>query len=66
MITVADLKDQTTIPGPHPFLKCFECGCESSANKSDYFWAKDTLPFFHCDQPMQLVSKRVVYQEVER
>ena len=65
-ITVADLKEQTGVPGPHPILYCGECGAESSANSSDYFLVRKTHVFRHCRKPMRLVLKSVVYQPVDQ
>jgi len=64
MITVADLKDQIGVPGPHPILVCERCGAESSANKGEYFMRPLTYPFFCCDRPMILAVKMTVYEEV--
>ncbi len=57
-VTVADLKDQIGQPGPHPFLWCPKCGEKNSANKGDYFMAKDTHVFRHCGRNMQLMTER--------
>jgi hypothetical protein len=65
MITVADLKNQTGTHDPHPVLYCRDCGAEYSANKGDYFMHPPTYPFFCCDQPMILVVKKTVFEEVE-
>ncbi len=64
MITVADLKEQTDTPEPRPVLHCFACGEDFSANKGDYFNRPETYPFFCCDKPMELATKRVVYEPV--
>lgn len=64
MITVADLKNQTGVPGPHPNLVCKCCGAEYSANAGDYFMHRSTYAFVCCDRPMVLARKRVVLEEV--
>ena len=65
-VTVADLKNQTGVPGPHPNLHCQLCGADFSANAGDYgnwngFAA--THVFKHCGRPMRLVFKRIIYIE---
>lgn len=49
----------------HPFLFCPDCGNEASANPADY-WAvnRDTV-FTCCGEPMRLVRRRVIYEDVE-
>lgn len=65
MIKVSDLKDQIGMSGPRPFLKCFVCGGEYSANKADYFMAYNPEHVFTCcDENMSLVTKREVFTEV--
>lgn len=64
MITVNDLQDQTGKDDPHPILICIDCGAEHSANKADYFMYSNTFPFICCSEPMKLVIKRIVYEEV--
>jgi hypothetical protein len=63
-VTVADLKEQTGVPGPHPNLVCECCGAEYSANKGDYFMHPPTYPFFCCDRPMILAIRRTIYERV--
>ncbi len=64
MVTVADLKDQTGKPGPHPILVCYCCGAECSANAGDYFNSRPTFKFVCCGEPMDLAIKRTVYDPV--
>ncbi len=63
-IRVKDLKDQSGMNGPRPFLLCRKCGNESSANKGDYFMAKPDYVFTCCDIPMLLVTRETVDTEV--
>lgn len=65
MVKAKDLKDQTGMTGLRPFLRCFNCGNESSANKGDYFSCKPDYVFMCCDEPMLLVTKQTVYTEVK-
>lgn len=64
-ITVADLSDQIGIVGPRPFLKCFVCGAEYSANRGDYFMRDGKYVFTCCKNPMKLVVKGVTFREVK-
>jgi len=64
MITVGQLQNQTGVPGPHPSLHCDQCGNDYSANKSDYFMAPSDHPFTCCGEPMRLVRRRVILEEV--
>lgn len=64
-VTVADLKDQTSTPYPRPILFCRACGNTCSANRGDY-WAYDPAYVFTCcEQPMELVIKRVTFEPVK-
>lgn len=63
-VKVSDLKDQTGVPGPHPFLHCWECSSAFSANKGDYFMHPADHIFTCCGENMSLVTSRVVYKEV--
>lgn len=65
MITVAELKDQTGMVEPRPFLYCGECESECSANKGDYFFLADDEVLTCCGEPMKLCVKRITYQEVD-
>ena len=65
LISVKDLKDQAGTPGPHPILRCVLCDAEMSANKGNYSLSKPTAAFRHCGEPMKLVVKTVIYEEVE-
>ena len=59
-VTVADLN--TTYP--RPILFCRACGNTCSANRGDY-WAYDPAYVFTCcEQPMELVIKRVTFEPV--
>lgn len=63
-VKVKDLKDQIGMQGPRPFLKCFACGAEYSANKGDY-WDRDPEYVFKCcGRLMHVVTQRTVYTEV--
>jgi hypothetical protein len=55
-VTVADLKQQTGVPGPRPVLYCPRCGASYSANRGDYFMAKaDTVLRCECNgHPLKL------------
>jgi hypothetical protein len=64
-VTVADLSDQTGVSGPHPLLVCLECGAEYSANKADYFMSPLSHVFKCCGVPMQLATKKTVYDIIE-
>jgi len=59
---VKDLKDQIGMPGPRPFLKCFKCGNEYSANACDYWNASADHVFKCCGRNMALVTERTVYE----
>ena len=65
MVRVRDLKDQIGEPGPRPILYCAVCGAECSANRGDYFWAREDHVFECYGEPMELVIRRVVYEPVE-
>ncbi len=64
-IHVKDLKDQIGMLGQRPFLKCFECGAEYSANKADYFDRPDNYVFKCCGKNMALVVKDEIYTTVD-
>lgn len=61
MTTTADLIDTND-----EHLLCLRCGATFSANKPDYFWRAPDELFEHCGEPMQLVTRRVVYEPVKR
>lgn len=63
-ITVRDLKDQTGMHGPHPFLRCAYCGNRCSANAGDYFAASPDYTFICCGTPMTRVVERITYRKV--
>ena len=63
-IRVKDLKYQIGTAYPRPFLKCFECGAEVSANSGDYFMSHPDLVMMCCDQPLRLVTRATVYTKV--
>ena len=65
-VRVSDLRDQIGSQGPRPFLKCFVCGNESSANAGDYFMAPPDHVFRCCDRNMKLVTSKVVYTEARK
>lgn len=66
-VTVADLKDQTSTPYPRSILFCRACGNTCSANKGDYLaCGRDPAYVFNCcEQPMELVIKRVTFEPVK-
>jgi hypothetical protein len=64
MTQVRDLKDQIGTKGPRPLLYCEVCGAENSASKGDYWNCRPDYVFTCCGEPMTLVVKRTVYQEV--
>lgn len=63
-ITVADLRDQIGAPEPRPVLYCKKCGSTHSADAGDYFYASRDMVLSHCGEPMSLVVRRVVFDEV--
>lgn len=76
-ITVADLpvwestKEFTRKDGSryaveprHPMLYCEDCGQTSSANPGDYWDLPKSHVFMCCEQPMRLVNRLTVYQDV--
>ena len=63
MVKVGDLKDQTGT-ADRSMLYCVLCGAELSANKGDYFMAKDSTVLKCCGVPMNLVVKRITYKAV--
>lgn len=67
MVTVADLKDQIGVPGPHPKLHCPSCGDDYSANAGDYWNVSETKEFRcdNCGTPLVLAVRRVVYDVVK-
>lgn len=65
MVVVGDLVDQIGMVGPRPLLYCWQCGAECSANAGDYWDAPKDVPLLCCGQLMQLVTKRVIYEEVQ-
>lgn len=60
----SDLKDQTGMMGPHPFLYCDNCGQECSANAGDYWDRKDEV-FECCGESMRLVRKIITLVDVD-
>ena len=66
VITVADLKDQLGSDSPRLVLRCAKCGEQYSAHRGDYFFSRSpTHTFYCCGEPMRLVIKKVIYEEVE-
>jgi len=63
-ITVKDLKDQTNMKGPRPFLYCQVCNDEYSANAGDYFMSKPDSVLECCGEPNILMTKNTVYKKV--
>jgi hypothetical protein len=45
---------------------CPICGNENSADKSDYFMAKDSAKLICCSKTMNIVRKEVIYTEVKQ
>lgn len=64
MITIADLK-QVVLKHPNAILFCRHCGAICSANPQDYFWVADRYPFFCCDRPMMLATRKIVFEEIK-
>jgi len=64
MVRVKDLKDQIGTARPRPLLLCRECGAEYSANAGDYWDSPDEHVFECCGEPMELVTRRTVYEPV--
>ena len=64
VITVGDLRDQINLDGAREFLLCRVCGQEASANRGDYFMAGPESKLICCGQPLLLVRRRVIYDEV--
>ena len=63
-VKVSDLKDQTGVPGPHPFLYCECCGSSFSSNAGDYFTYPHDHVFTCCEQPVRLCKKILIYEDV--
>ena len=64
VITVVDLPQLTTQEGwkgPIPVLYCPECHQENSANARDYRNLPRDHEFYHCEYPMELVTKEIRY-----
>ena len=62
-VKVKDLKNQTGVSGPHPFLYCLICGSEFSANAGDYWDTKPEHVFRCCEDDMLLVTAQRVLTE---
>ncbi len=66
MVRVKDLPKLTGNPSSNcqqPILFCLYCSGEYSAERGDYFiYPWDTV-MTHCDMPMQLVTKQIVYEK---
>lgn len=66
---VRDLSDQTSMdrsnPRKHFLLYCPTCGLECSANSGDYFLAPLDTVLECCEEPMILVTKRTIFEEVD-
>lgn len=65
MVTVSDLFDHIGSKEPRPILLCPRCGGEYSANKGDYWNHPQDYTFQCCDEPMLLVHKHTVYEEMK-
>ena len=63
MARVKDLKDQT-LTNDHAILFCNICDAEYSANAGDYWNYSPDHEFICCDEPMQLVTKQIIYEPV--
>ncbi len=63
-VQVKDLKDQTGTAEPRPILHCQICNSEYSANKGDYFPYAEDHVLTCCEQPLELVVKKVVFVPV--
>jgi hypothetical protein len=73
-VHVSDLADQIINQSRRgELLLCQVCGSESSANKADYCFLSesglrpmsDDFIFQCCGEPLQLVTKRIVYDPVK-
>jgi hypothetical protein len=65
MVTVADLKDQI-LTNDRAILHCQFCNAEYSANAGDYWYLPKSYAFKCCGQPMQLVTKHIIYRQIKR
>lgn len=65
-VRVADLQDQTGKPSPRAVLHCYQCGCDYSANRGDYFALPGDHVFTCCGEPMTHAVRHetVVYEVV--
>ena len=61
---VSNLRDQIGMQGNRPIMVCRVCSAEYSANKGDYWDVKEEHIFTCCGQPMQIVTKHIVYRPV--
>jgi DNA replicative helicase MCM subunit Mcm2 (Cdc46/Mcm family) len=61
VIRVMDLPHGTT----RALLACRDCGNEYSAHRGDYFLDDPEEIMTCCGRPLQLVTKRTVYEPVE-
>lgn len=59
-----DLPDGGHVEAQQPVLYCEWCGGEYSANPSDYFAAPPDRVLECCEEPLRLVLKRTVYEDV--
>jgi hypothetical protein len=64
-IKVKDLKAYTGTKNPRPFLKCFECSGEYSAESGDYFMLAPETPLMCCETPMRRVFKTTHYEDAK-
>ena len=64
MAYVKDLKDQI-LTTDSAILYCAVCGAENSANAGDYWNCRPDYEFSCCDESMQLVIKRTIYEAQE-
>lgn len=58
-LVYGDLRDQTGMDFPRPFLHCSQCDAEFSANKGDYFYRhpSEIIRCGSCDNPLTRVKR---------
>jgi len=65
MVQVKDLKEQIGMNGPRPILYCNVCGAQYSANAGDYWNRPGNTELLCCDEPMQLVIKKIIFEPIQ-
>ncbi len=60
--TIVRVKDLPVNPAAGVQLKCWSCHAEYSAHRHDYFLAAPNTVMTCCDEPLELLRKRTVWE----